>query len=233
MKGKRFTRMLAFVLIGTVALVMVTACGGTPDPKGVDEPGGIPDDPELVNEAAQDVDLIPAGRAIPEGGGGPNSYTFREEWRRALPEAQKWRIGAYLISAVGDYINNEGVPSEWRFSFISDRDPGELLFLYMDPWGKVTRTEELADDEMLSNVSEYDKSMPYEVIDSDQAVQIATETLGARYNLADTKDPRIALGWSAIDGSGPYWEYTLFDNATATYISAQIDARTGVVTLQE
>ncbi|MDO9556194.1 MAG: hypothetical protein Q7J82_01220 [Coriobacteriia bacterium] len=233
MRGKRFARTLALALIGALVLVTVTACGSTPEKEPYEELGGIPDDMELVNEAAQDVDLIPAGRAIPEGGGGPNSYTFREEWRRALPEAQKWRIGAYLISAVGDYVNNEGVPSEWRFSFISDRDPGELLFVYMDPWGKITRTEEKTDDEVMSNVSEYDKPMAYDVIDSDEAVTIATTLLGARYNLADTKDPRIALGWSEMDGSGPYWEYSLFDNATATYISAQIDARTGVVTLQE
>jgi len=233
MRGTWSARWLGSALAVVALSLVLAACGGTSDPKGVDEPGGIPDDPELVNEAAQDVDLIPAGTEIAEGGGGPIQYTFREEWRRALPEAQKWRIGAYLISAVGDYINNEGVPSEWRFSFISDRDPGELLFVYMDPWGKITRTEELADDEMMANVSEYDKPMAYEVIDSDVAVRIATDQLGERYNLADTKDPRISLGWSAIDGSGPYWEYSLFDNATATYIFAQIDALTGEVTEQE
>lgn len=213
-------------------LAVVAGCRGAPETQGYDEPGGIPDDPEIVNEAAQDIDLIPAGIEIAEGGGGPVQYSFREEWRRALPVAQEWRIGAYLISAVGDYINDEGVPSEWRFAFISDRDPGALLFLYIDPWGKVTRTEEITEN-IESHVSEYDKPMEYQVIDSDQAVRIAVDLLSERYNLADTKDPRISLGWSVIDGSGPYWEYSLFDKATATYLFVQIDALTGAVTEQE
>jgi len=37
---------------------------------------------------------IPAGRGIAEGGGGPLSYTFREEWRKARPAAQNRRSGA-------------------------------------------------------------------------------------------------------------------------------------------
>ncbi|MEI8333916.1 MAG: hypothetical protein WCH74_08700 [Chloroflexota bacterium] len=41
------------------------------------------------------ADGIPPGREIAEGGGGPVQSTFREEWRGALAEAQKWRSGAY------------------------------------------------------------------------------------------------------------------------------------------
>ncbi|HEY5276701.1 MAG TPA: hypothetical protein VIK38_09265 [Coriobacteriia bacterium] len=60
--------------------------------------------------------LTPPGREISEGGGGPVQYTFREEWRRALAQAQKWRSGAYLVKAVGQQVNDEGVPSYWARS---------------------------------------------------------------------------------------------------------------------
>jgi hypothetical protein len=44
-----------------------------------------------------------------------------------------------------------------------------------------------------------------------------------------TRDPRLGLQFSSRDGSGPYWTYTLFDEATAEYVSAEIDALTGRV----
>ncbi len=229
-RSSRVWRVLGLGLAAAM-LVAVAGCGATTT-TGVDEPGGIPDDPEIVNEQAQDADLIPPGREIAEGGGGPTQYTFREEWRRALPEAQKWRIGAYLISAVGNQVNDDGVPSDWRFAFISDRDPDALLFIYMDPWGKVSSTEEVTENRG-SHVSEYDRPMEYDVIDSDQAVSIALKALAEDHDLADTKDPRISLGWSVLDGSGPYWEFNIFHKPTATYLYVQIDARSGAVTRQE
>lgn len=221
------------VCVGLAAMMLaaVAGCGATTTTTDVDEPGGIPDDPEVVNEQAQDADLIPPGREIGPLGA-PSAYTFREEWRRALPEAQKWRIGAYLISAVGNQVNDEGVPSDWRFTFISDRDPDALLFIYMDPWGQVSSTEEVTENRG-SHVSEYDRPMEYEVIDSDRAVSIAKQALADDYDFADTKDPRLNLGWSVIDGSGPYWEFNIFHKPTASYLYVQIDALTGEVTRVE
>jgi hypothetical protein len=72
--------------------------------------------------------------------------------------------------------------------------------------------------------------MPYAIIDSDTAVGLGKTALASRYDLAKTKDPRIGLNFSLVDGSGPFWTYTLFDESTATYVSVQIDALTGEVT---
>lgn len=176
---------------------------------------------------------IPPGREIAEGGGGPLTYTFREAWRRALPEARRWREGAYLIAVVGNYINSDGVPSDWRFTFVDSDAPDAGLFVYMDSWGTVTETEEITGDALESNVSPYDSAIPTDVIDTDQVVSIATELLGSRYDLNDTKDPRVALGFSPRDGSGPYWAYTVFYTSTAEYVSTRLDARTGAEAPQE
>jgi len=173
---------------------------------------------------------IPAGRGIAEGGGGPLSYTFREEWRRALAAAQNWRSGAYLISASGDFVNDDGVPSQWTVAFIDKADADAVLVGEIDPWGKVTATREVTGDGVSSFVGQYTKRMPYAIMDSDTAVGLGKTALASRYDLAKTKDPRIGLNFSLVDGSGPFWTYTLFDESTATYVSVQIDALTGEVT---
>ena len=108
-----------------------------------------------------------------------------------------------------------------------------LLWIYIDPWGNVTETREETGDAVTSNVSEYDDPLPYDVIDSDQAVTVATGALAAQYGADKLRDPRIALGWSALDGSGPYWEYVVFYTSNANYITVRIDALSGeVVSLQ-
>jgi len=173
---------------------------------------------------------IPPGREIAEGGGGPAQYTFREEWRRALAEARKWRSGAYLIGAGGDMVNDDGVPSHWSLDFIDRADADAVLKVEIDPWGTITRTREVTGDGVSSFVGPYTKMIPFGVIDSDEAVAIGTAAMATRYDLARTKDPRIDLGFSSLDGSGPDWTYTLFNESTAEYVSAHIDALTGEVT---
>ncbi|HEX9093267.1 MAG TPA: hypothetical protein VF902_04730 [Coriobacteriia bacterium] len=173
---------------------------------------------------------IPPGREIAEGGGGPKQYTFREEWRRGLAKATAWRSGAYLITAVGDMINNEGVPSSWTMWFI-DKPADTVLIVEMDPWGAVTRTREVTGDGVKSFVTEFTKPIPVDVIDSDKAVSLGSEALAAAYDLNKTKEPRAALNFSRVDGSGPHWNYTVFNNSTAEYVTAQVDALTGTAKL--
>ena len=172
---------------------------------------------------------IPPGREIAESGGGPTQYTFREEWRRALATAQKWRGGAYLITATGDMMNDDGVPSSWRLLFIDKAAADALLMVDLDPWGKVTSQRELTGSEVGSFVNAYTKAIPYDVMDSDKVVGVGKEALAARYDLAKTKDPRVGLNYSVIDGSGPYWVYTLFYTSNAEYVTARMDALTGKV----
>ena len=174
---------------------------------------------------------IPAGRSFAEGGGGPQSYTFREEWRRALAEARSWRSGAYLISAAGSFVNDDGVPSEWTFAFIDLPVPDEVLVIQIDPWGKITASHKVSGGDITSFVSQYTNRIPYEVIDSDTAVGLGKAALAAGYNLDKTKDPRIGLNFSLTDGSGPYWTYTLFYTSTAAYVTAKIHAITSAVTI--
>jgi hypothetical protein len=180
-----------------------------------------------------DANVIPPGRAIPEGGGGPLSYTFREEWRRALAQAQQWRSGAYLISANGQYVNDDGEPNYWVMVFIEKANPEVVLRMEIDPWGKVTRTEEITGDGIISFVNQYTKPIPYAIIDSDTAVQIGKPALGAQYNLDKTKEPSLTLNFSRTDGSGPYWTYMLFYNSTAEYVSAKVNALTSEVSLSQ
>jgi hypothetical protein len=170
---------------------------------------------------------IPPGREIAEGGGGPAQYTFREEWRRALQEAQKWRSGAYLVIASGDMVNDDGVPSYWALNFIDKTDADAVLKLDIDAWGKVTQKRELVGSDVGSVVTKYTKRIPFDIIDSDQAVTLGKAALGSRHDLSKTKDPRLGLNISETDGSGPYWTYTLFDQQTAAYITARMDAMTG------
>jgi hypothetical protein len=176
------------------------------------------------------TDDIPPGRSIAEGGGGPLSYTFREEWRRARAEAQKWRSGAYLITAFGNYVNDDGLPNSWSLKFIDKVAADAVLLVDIDPWGKVTRTREDTGSAVTSDVGQYTKRIPYNIIDSDKATSLGKAALASQYPLAKTNDPSLTLNFSRVDGSGPYWTYMLFYESTAEYVSAQINALTGVVT---
>jgi hypothetical protein len=196
--------------------------GATPDSKGS---ASVEKGASGAAGQAPNTD-IPPGRGIAEGGGGPMSYTFREEWRRAVGKAQAWRSGAYLISAAGVQVNNDGVPSHWAFNFI-DQTADAVLLVEIDPWGKVTQTREVKGGGVSSFVGEFTKQIPYEVIDSDKAVAIGRADLASRYDLTKTKDPRLGLNISEVDGTGPYWSYTLLNTSTAKYVTARINAVTG------
>jgi hypothetical protein len=186
--------------------------------------------PTTVTTGQTLADDIPPGRGIAEGGGGPLSYTFREEWRKARAEAQKWRSGAYLIIATGQYVNDDGEPNSWALKFIDKAAADAVLLVDIDPWGAVTQTREVSGSDVSSFVGPYTKRIPYSIIDSDTAVTLGKASLAAQYPLDKTKEPSLALNFSEVDGSGPYWTYMLFYESTAEYVSAQIDALTGAVT---
>ena len=222
--------------VGALALAFaaltVAGCanGGAASPGTVDKKSEAPVGTNASSTAEPALtEEIPPGREIAEGGGGPVQYTFREEWRRALAEAQKWRSGAYLISAAGDMVNDEGVPSHWALDFIDRTDADAVLVVEIDPWGKVTQTREVTGDGVSSFVGQHTQQIPFDVVDSDTAVSLGQAALASRYDPAKTKDPRLGLNFSVLDGSGPYWRYTLFYESTAEYVSAQIDALTGEV----
>ena len=224
---------LATAVLAVTLCATVTGCSKGSSPTttaGTQPPATQPAEtsagPGGVSDAASQ---IPPGREIPEGGGGPVSYTFREEWRRGLAAAQKWRSGAYLITATGDMINDEGVPSSWSLIFLDKAAEDAVLIVGVDPWGKVTAQRQVNGTGVNSFVDNYTQQIPYDVIDSDSAVSAGKKALGARYNLKSTKDPRLALNFSATDGSGPYWNYTLFYISKAEYVTARIDALTGEI----
>jgi len=134
-----------------------------------------------------------------------------------------------LITAAGDYVNDDGVPSHWTLDFIDKADADAVLLVEIDSWGKVTGTREVTGSGVSSFVGATTASIPYGIIDSDNAAGIGKAALAAKFDLTKTKDPRLGINNSGVDGGGPYWTYTLFHNSTATYISAQIDALTGAV----
>lgn len=219
--------------LGLVA-ILAMGCGSSgPTNAPPDGPGAATAAP--ATPAASDGQAvnqeIPPGREIAEGGGGPVQYTFREEWRRALAEAQKWRSGAYLVKAVGQDVNDEGVPSYWAFAFIDKADADAVLSVEIDPWGKVTETEEVTGEGVISFVDQYTVRIPYDVIDSDEVVTIGKAALAARYDPLKTKDPLIALSANKITGGALHWTYMLFYRSTAEYVSALIDPITREVTL--
>jgi hypothetical protein len=172
---------------------------------------------------------IPPGRSIAEGGGGPLNYTFREEWRRARTEALRWRSGAYLVTATGDFVNDDGIPSSWALVFV-DKVPADAVYLVdIDPWGAITTARQVSGEGVSSFVGAHTARIPYSVIDSDKAVGFGRAGLSAQLGSAVTKDPRLALGFDEVDGSGPFWTYTLFDEWTGDYASVKIDALTGAL----
>ncbi len=215
-----------------VVVLLLSGCGGDGGSGGA-QPDGATGTAETTTASGQEgaaaADGIPAGREIAEGGGGPVNYTFREEWRRGLAAAQQWRPGAYLITASGDMINDDGVPSSWRLLFIDKVPADTVLMLDMDPWGKVTDQREVTGGDVASFVGDHTKAIPYEILDSDAVVSIGKAALGERLDLAKAKDPRVGLNFSEIDGSGPYWTYSLFNTSNAEYVMARIDAITGTV----
>lgn len=225
---RRIPLLVPIVLVCALG-ALAAGCGGS----GPASPGAGPlpgATPGGTSGAGSDAaSQIPAGRSIAEGGGGPLTYTFREEWRRALGTAAAWRAGAYLVTAVGRQVNDDGVPSSWRFTFADKAMPDAVLLVDVDPWGKLTGREEVTGSGATGLVGDSTKPIPYDVIDSDQAVTVGKKELGATHDLAKTKDPLIALNYDRKDGSGPYWSYVLFYESTAEYVTARIDAHTGEI----
>jgi len=223
--------------VGAVALAFaaltLAGCGsgGVASQSPPDQHSSIPAGTAAPSIAGQTLlDDIPPGRAIPEGGGGPNSYTFREEWRQARAAAQaSWRSGAYLVSASGDYVNDDGEPNYWTLAFIDSPGADAVLVVEIDPWGKVTSTREVTGVGVSSFGGQYSGRVPYAIIDSDTAVRLGKAALASQYDLDKTKDPRLGLNFDLVDGSGPFWTYTLFNEPTAAYVSAHVNALTGVV----
>lgn len=230
--SRRMWLLVPIVLVCVLGALAAGCSGSGPSSPGAGPlpgatPGGSPSTPGAPGSDSAAASQIPAGRSIAEGGGGPLTYTFREEWRRALGTAVAWRAGAYLVTAVGDQVNDDGVPSSWRFTFADKAAPDAVLLVDVDPWGKVTGRREVSGSGATGLVGSSTKPMPYAVIDSDAAVTAGKKSLGAAHDLAKTKDPRIGLNFSPTDGSGPYWVYTLFDESTADYLDARMDALTG------
>ena len=90
----------------------------------------------------------------------------------------------------------------------------------IDPWGKVTETEEVTGEGVISFVDSFTKRIPSDVIDSDEVVKIGKAALAVRYNPLKTRDPLIALSSNEITGGALHWTYTLFYESTAEYVSA-------------
>jgi hypothetical protein len=238
-KGEEGTmRSHALATIGVVAALVVGCASAPPSTapsssavsQGAVDSTGTPGSATGTASAQTSTGDIPPGRGIAEGGGGPMSYTFREEWRRARAEVQKWRSGAYLISGSGQYVNDDGVPNSWSLRFIDKADADAVLLVDIDPWGKVTQTRQITGSGVVSFVGQYTQRMPYDIIDSDKAVELGKAALAAKYNLAKTKEPSLGINFSELDGSGPYWNYMLFYESTAEYVTAQVNALTGAVT---
>lgn len=222
-----------------LAILVVAGCSGSASSPTVSGPGpssaptaapgsGAAGSPTPAASAAADGS-IPPGREISEGGGGPKQYTFREIWRRALALVQaSWRPQAYLLTATGNQVNDEGVPDYWSLLF-ADPAADAVLLLDIDGYARETERHEVTGEGLSSFLGTGARKVPYAVIDSDQAAAVGKADLTLRYNLAKTKDPRLALGYSAKDESGPWWTYSLFFTSTAEYVVSTIDALTGTV----
>jgi hypothetical protein len=222
---------MAAVVGFAIAALTLVGCGGAVSTATASVGQGSPSigspAPTTANGGQSLTDDIPPGRGIAEGGGGPLSYTFREEWRRARAEAQKWRSGAYLITATGNYVNDDGLPNNWALKFIDKAAADAVLLVDIDPWGKVTQTREVSGSGVSSFVGPHTNRIPYGIIDSDTAVTLGKAALAAQFPLDKTNEPSLALNFSEVDGSGPYWTYMLFYESTAEYVSARMDALTG------
>jgi len=176
--------------------------------------GGTPVDGPVVIVP----ESIPDGRTVSDGGN--PEYTFRSLWKKALSTALEWKPDAYLVSAAGSFVNNDGVPSEWMMVFRT-RDGSKDLRVRIDPWGKVTGNQESAPDPTNGTVA-----VPSSIIDSDEAVAKALPALTDKVSPEQAKDPRLGLGFE--EAAGPFWYYIVLTPA-ADYVTVTLDAVTGDV----
>jgi len=161
---------------------------------------------------------IPDGRKI-LGDGNPE-YTFLSLWKRAVPTALQWKGDAYLASASGSFVNDDGVPSEWMMVFRTRAAGSPDLRVWIDPWGKVTRTEKTPADDTYGT-----RAVMPGIVDSDAAVTVGRSALKNK-GVTTTKDPRLGLGFKG--DVGPFWYYVVLSNGN--YVTATIDALTGKAT---
>jgi len=70
------------------------------------------------------------------------------------------RNEAYLIAAVGDFVNDDGGSEQLVTQLIDRAAADAVLVVEIDPWGKVTGTREVTGDEVTSFVSQYTNRIP-------------------------------------------------------------------------
>lgn len=200
-----------------------TSTAPTPAPSTSETPSPSTDAPR------GDGIAIPAPGSIPSGtvtrSEDRPSYTFREEWRRAIPVAWKqWDDAAYLVQAFGSYMNDEGVPSEWTMHFRTPAN-SDIGTLKIDSWGTVTEWRVMPDRS--PNAGSAARAVPPSIIDSDEAVAIGTARL-AKYPRTSLTDPQLQLLW-AESGTGIRWYYVVYHAKSSSFISVEIDAQSSKV----
>ena len=235
---KRSSRDLIMATAATLAALLLTACivpGGPGSGSTVRGPSDATSSGpgsstatesstqggDAAGDAVPGAESIPPGRSFAEGGGGPNSYTFREEWRRASQEAQKWRPGAFLVTASGPNVNNDGVPSSWSMRFVNAIPTDEILVVEIDPWGTITRKHTIRTAEITDQLQPGDAQIPFGIMDSDAAVAKGEEALSGGMS----SNARLLLSF-ARDHTGPYWSYVV-EGPDSQLATARINALTG------
>ena len=211
-------RAAAAMGVCAVALAMVAGCAAPGSGGGSKATGGSGGGTPVDGPVVIVPESIPDGRTIQDGGN--PEYTFRTLWKKALSTALEWKPDAYLVSAAGSFVNGDGVPSEWMMVFRT-RDGGKDLRLRIDPWGKVSSTQESAPDP--TNGAQ---AVPPSIIDSDEAVAKALPALADKVGPDTAKDPRLGLGFK--EAAGPFWYYIVLAPG-GDYVTVTLDAVTGEV----
>jgi len=162
---------------------------------------------------------IPKGRTYTTSTEGHPSYTFREIWRRAIVEAQKWDPDAFLVQAFARDMNSEGVPSEWTLYFARQSD-GAYQIAKMDPWGNVTSTQTFA-----SGAKSSWHAVPIGVIDSDTVAKLGTQRF-IDLNASGFSRQQVQLDWAT---SQPVirWSYIVLDGSSHKFLGEVMNALTG------
>jgi hypothetical protein len=224
-----------WALAGVLALIALSGCsGGSGSGVAAGSKDATVNAPLGVGAPSTGVEglytQIPAGTAFAEGG--VTRYTFREEWRRALADAQKWNVDAYLVRATGDGVDASGVPAAWRLDFADAAVGQSVLSLTIDATGKVTASTETTGAAAKSVLGKRAARIPPNIMDSDRAAKFGRQALGLTA-ASTTTDPRLILAFDPLDGTGPDWTFSVLDPATGKRASARIDAITGAVSVRK
>lgn len=165
---------------------------------------------------------IPPGTVVQSKG--PAVYTFREEWRRAIPVAWKWDKAAYLVQAFGSDVRGNGAASEWTMHFRSPAST-DIGTLKIDATGRVTEWRTMPN--RAPSTKSTSRAIQPTAIDSDKAVAAGAKRLAA-YSAGSLSDRQLRLSW-AEKGSGMRWFYTVFHAKSSSFISVEINALSGKV----